>query len=437
MQLSGLDTAAVARALAQIAERDEDLAEAYFERCEEVELAPAGESAALRVRREEGLAVRLVRGASAWLASRDGIAGGAFVEALRQVARAQPRAALPDPELAPPPWGPVEAPELAAFARAVEAAVRARHAAFDYRLRLRRHRRRLQVVGTRVVPAAEAESFYSCAAELAWGRFGALFGELGAAAADEVAAALVARFRARDAAPPASGRVPLLLGPATVAVLLHEAVAHLLEVDTLAETGSPTAAIGVRLGPPSLDVLDDPAGAPAPVRRSTDDEGVPVVRRWLLRGGVVEQPLADARWARASAKLAPGAARRAGRHAALGPRSSHLELLAGGLDTGELLAGAEGGLFLPEAGRGALEPASGVFRLELPYGRRVTGGSLGEPVGPCRVSGRVADLLGAVAAVGRDPRAAGAGWCAKGGQKLPVWATAPSVLLEGLAVEGV
>jgi predicted Zn-dependent protease len=57
-----------------------------------------------------------------------------------------------------------------------------------------------------------------------------------------------------------------------------------------------------------------------------------------------------------------------------------------------------------------------------------------EPVGPCRLTGTVADLLAAVAAVGDRVRPAGAGWCAKGGQKLPVWATAPSLLLENVEV---
>jgi len=55
-------------------------------------------------------------------------------------------------------------------------------------------------------------------------------------------------------------------------------------------------------------------------------------------------------------------------------------------------------------------------------------------VGPCRLSGRVADLLHRVTAVGRETRSAGAGWCAKGGQKMPVWATAPALRLEGVEV---
>jgi predicted Zn-dependent protease len=254
------------------------------------------------------------------------------------------------------------------------------------------------------------------------------------AAAEEVAAALVARFRARDAPSPSPAARILVLGPAAAAVLLHEAVAHTLEVDTLAASGSPAAAVGVRLGAACLDVLDDPAGAPAGVARRSDDEGAPVLRRWLLRGGVIEQPLADARWARASTRLAPGAARRSSRHEPPAPRSSFLELLPGDLDLAALLAGAEG-LFLPEATRGALEAASGAFQLELPYGRRIRDGELAEVVGPCRLVGRVAALLNAVTGVGREARAAGAGWCAKGGQKLAVWARSPALRIEGTGVE--
>lgn len=435
MPFAELDTAAVARTLSQIAEEPEDVVDAFFERREEIELAPEDEAPGLRVWREEGFALRLVREGRTWLATRDGMSGRAFAEALRQVARALPSAAYPEPELRPARAEAAPAvPELLDFPAAVGRAVRAHHVGFSVRLSVRRHRREVQVVGPRLVPGPETETFYSVAAEAPWGRYGALFPRLDAAAAESTAAALVALFRARQAPPPAPFRGTAVLAPPVVAVLLHEAVAHALEADVLAQGGNPEAAVGVAMAAERLDVLDDPSAAPDGVRRTTDDEGFPVCRRWLLRGGVVEQPLADSLWARTSPVLVPGAGRRGSRHLPPGPRSSHLELLPGDADEAGLLADADEGLWLSEAARGALDPLTGDFVLRLPFARRIRRGGLAEVVGPCVLRGRVADLLTRVTGVGREARPAGAGWCAKGGQKMPVWATAPSLRLEGVEV---
>jgi predicted Zn-dependent protease len=432
MPWSALDTAAIARALSQIAEQPEDLADAFFERREDVELAAEGERPGFRIHREEGFAVRLLRDGRSWLAARDVLDGEQFSEALRQVARVLPSASYPSPDLRPAPPALDLAREVLDFPALVLRAVRAQHVGFALRIAVRRHRRWVQVVGPRLVPAAEREVFYSCTVDTEWGQRGTLLARLDAASAARLAAGIVALFRARHAAPPEPLRGVAVLGPEAVAVLLHEAVAHALEADLLAQGGDPAAAAGVAMGAACLDVLDDPGAAPADVRRTTDDEGIAVCRRWLLRGGIVEQPLADAIWARKSPTLMPGAGRRAGRHLPPCPRSTHLELLPGEAAEADLQAGAEGGLLLPEVSRGALDPLSGELTLRFPYGFRLRRRGAAEPVGPCTLRGRVADLLAKVVAVGLETRPAGAGWCAKNGQKLPVWATAPALRLEGV-----
>ena len=435
MPFSGLDTASVARCLSLIAEREEDIADAYFERVEVVQIGSGDRPAEPRARVESGFAVRFVRGAESWLAARDSISTEALLDGLRQVARAWPRVAFPTFHLEPP--GVVDAdraPELAGFPGAVERGVRSRHMAFPVRMRLRRHRRWLRVVGPRLVAEPQAESFYSCTAEGPWGRCGLLSDRLDSAAADRLAGELVARFRAGDLAGPEPHRGVTVLGPGAAAVFLHEAVAHALETDTLMLSGRPEAAVGLQLGRGDLSVLDDPGSAPAGVRRTTDDEGMTVLRRWLLRAGVVEQPLASSAQARGSEILAPGAARRGSRHLPPAPRSTHLEILPGPVSGEEMYADAANGLYLPQASRGRLDPISGEFVLHVPYGRRIVDGRPADPVGPCRLRGRVADLLTAVRGIGSDPVAAGAGWCAKDGHRLPVWATTPPIRLEGVEV---
>lgn len=202
MPFSELDTAAVARTLSQIAEKPEDVVDAYFERKEEIELAPEDEGPGLRAWREEGFAIRLVRDGKTWLASRDVVASRPFADALRQVARALPSATYPEPALRTRPAESTAAPELLDFPGAVTRAVRNHHVGFPLRIGVRRHRRWVQVVGPRLVPGPEAEVFYSVQTDMVWGRHGTLFPRLDAAAAEATAAAIVALFRARQAAPP-------------------------------------------------------------------------------------------------------------------------------------------------------------------------------------------------------------------------------------------
>lgn len=434
MPFAQLDTSAIVRSLAQIAEAG-DAADVFFERREDIELPPAGESPGIRVWREEGLAVRVTHDQRAWLAGRDGIDGELFHDALRRAARALPRASYPRPDLVVPPWDEApQATELLEFPSVLRRAVSSHKLDIPWRMSVRRHRRWSRVIGTQLSSASEQSLFYSVAIELPWSRSGTLLTELGNRGAETVAQRLARAVRARDAQGIGTRRRVCVLGPAAAAVLLHEAVAHTLETDTLSLSGHPEAAIGIALGSDLLDVFDDPGNAPPSVRRGADDEGHPVSRRCLLRGGVVEQPLCDTLGARRSERLIAGAGRRGNRHQPPVPRSYHLVLAARDTSHLDLLSDAEGGLYLAEAERGQLDPLTGRFSLRFPHGQTIEGGRPGEPVGPCTLRGQVGDLLSRVVAVGSDPRLAGAGWCAKGGVKLPVWATAPELRLDGVEV---
>ncbi len=430
-----LDTAGIARSLTQIADQPADLADAFFERIETVELPPPDQAPGFRVWRETGLAVRLQREGRTWLAGRDQISADVFQNALRRVARAMPRAPYPLPELETEQWStPPEAPEVLTFPTAVSQALRTHHVDFPVQLTVRRHRRWVRVIGTHLASGTEGESFYSCDAVMPWTRYGCLLDELSHEKAEDLARRLVNLYHTRDAEPPAPWCGVVILGASATAVLLHEAVAHALEADTLAQGGHPEASLGVRMGSRLLNVFDDPSSAPSGVQRTADDEGFPVVRRCLLRAGVVEQPLCDTAWTRRSDRLTAGAGRRGNRHLPPGPRSSHLELVAGELSRKDLLADAEGGLYLPEADQGRLDPVTGKFVLRFPYGRRIQNQVPGSPVGPCWMRGQVSDLLDKIAGIGAQTFAAGAGWCAKGGVKLPVWATCPEIRIQGVEI---
>lgn len=431
---SQLDTASISRSLAQIQERQNDVVDLFVERIEDLGYPAEGESPGVSLRREEGFSMRLIRDGRVWMGVRDELSREAFSQVLRETARVQPRALYSEPQVESSPWEEVsDLKEVAEFPLVVERILRDRHIAFPYRLRVRRRRRWIQVIGTRLVPAPEQELFYSFDAVTPWGRNGAVFARCDDQAAEGAASSLRGMMESREAESPEAGALDIVLGPNAAAVLLHEAVAHALEADTLALSGRPEAAIGQVIANPCLSVLDDPGRAPEGVRRRSDDEGMPVTRRWLLQGGKVGEPLADLRWALGSDELTPGAGRRETRVYTPGPRSTHLEVMPGDSAESDLLSA--GTLYFSEASRGSLDPISGRFSLEFPFCRRVENGELGRVLGASRLWGTVADVLGRVVAVGNNSQPAGAGWCAKGGQRLPVWATTPSIRLEGVGIE--
>ena len=162
MPFSKLDSAGIARALARIAERPTDLADAFFERSEVIELPPPGDAPGLRVWRESGLAIRLLRDSQTWLAGRDSISPSNFSDAVRRVARAMPRTPYTQPKLEIDSWQePPTAPEVIEFPSAVDRALRDRHVDFSVRLTVCRHRRWVRVIGTQLASGTEHESFYS------------------------------------------------------------------------------------------------------------------------------------------------------------------------------------------------------------------------------------------------------------------------------------
>ena len=434
--VSDLDIRAIARALAPLAEHEGDEVDAYLESVETLELPAEGEPPGIRVRREDGLAVRLGRADRTWTASRDGIGAEELGEALRQVARSRAGATPPLPDLraSGQELSTADRQAVLQFPTRLQRALRERRVAFPLRLTVRCHLREVLVIGARIGAPLQRERYFSVTVATPWGDSGALTLSLGPGTADELAERLVARFRFRDAPAPAPGPRAIVLGSAAVAVLLHEAVAHALEADTLACTGPPEAAFGVELGAPCLSVLDDPAAAGEGAARTADDEGAPTVKRWLLREGVVEQVLADRRWASRSDRLAPGAGWRSSRHDAVTPRSRYLQLLPGEGTLEDLAAAVGEGLFLPEADRGRLDPWSGRFILRFPGGRQIAAGQLADPVGSCFLEAPVANLLAAVHAVGGTAIPGGAGWCAKGGRRLPVFASCPPIVVAGVEI---
>ncbi|MEZ5332936.1 MAG: metallopeptidase TldD-related protein [Thermoanaerobaculia bacterium] len=307
-------------------------------------------------------------------------------------------------------------------------AVRRRHAAFPMRIETFRRRRWVRVVGPVLAPDPEREELTGIVVATPWGRWGSLYPRFDDLAAEQAAQTLLTRFAARDAAPPPAGRTDVLLGPSAAAVLLHEAVAHALECDR--PLRRPDARAGSRLAASCLTVFDDPGRAPSRCAGGWDDEGVPVSGAACCVTGSSSR-----RWRTSPTLRTPkNVCRRRAALVASPPVCSALPPpgTGGASSEAELLAAAVGAFRRRGPRRRSIRTE--VDSPRSPRARRVGAGGLEDAVGRFRLAGSVVEVLGAIESIGRDARPAAAGWCAKGGDRLPVWATAGALLLRDVEV---
>ncbi|GIL34219.1 TldD/PmbA family protein [Phycicoccus sp. DTK01] len=115
-----------------------------------------------------------------------------------------------------------------------------------------------------------------------------------------------------------SGTADLVIGPAQMALQIHESVGHAIELDRIlgdetnfagASWVRPSDVGSLRYGSPAVTIVSDPT---APGTRGTfawDDEGTPAVRRTLIEDGVLREALSSRESAARAGRTTSGAAR--------------------------------------------------------------------------------------------------------------------------------
>jgi len=144
-------------------------------------------------------------------------------------------------------------------------------------------------------------------------------------------------------------------------------------------------------------LLEGPAAAPF------DDEGVPTRQTSLIQRGRLAEFLHNTYTARRGGTLSTGNAGRAGYRSPPGVSSTNLVLEPGGLTLPELLAQAEGGVYVQDVTgvHSGANPVSGQFSVGA-TGLRISGGALGEPLREMTIASTLLDMLAGVSATGAE-----------------------------------
>jgi len=216
---------------------------------------------------------------------------------------------------------------------------------------------------------------------------------------------------------PEGGRVRVLLSPALVGLLTHEAIGHTVEADFVRAGSVAAGKIGQRVGSERVTLADSGASEFSPGAGGTlavDDEGVAAGNTVIIRDGVLVSYLHD-RESAARFGVAPTGNARAWEfeHSPL-IRMRNTYIAPGDADFDELLAALGDGYLLDGAANGQAD-SNGEFMFGTREAYRVTQGKKGPLLRGVNISGAAFDVLKSVERVGQNfSWDLGAGHCGKG-----------------------
>jgi TldD protein len=219
-----------------------------------------------------------------------------------------------------------------------------------------------------------------------------------------------------DAGHPEGGHATVILSPALVGLLAHEAIGHTVEADFVLSGSVAQGKIGQRVASDFVTLVDSGASEFAPGAGGTlpvDDEGVRAGKTTIIRDGILESYLHN-RESAARFQVEPTGNARAWEFSdqpIIRMRNTHI--LPGQLSLEEIIASTQDG-YLLEGPEGGQADATGEFMFGVQEARRIRNGQVAELVRGVTISGIAFDVLQTVDAVSSEFRwDLGAGYCGK------------------------
>jgi TldD protein len=206
-----------------------------------------------------------------------------------------------------------------------------------------------------------------------------------------------------DTVPCPEDTMPVVLAPGHAAVFFHEICGHPLEGDIVISNTSYLASwIGRRVAEEWMTLVDDPAPGSSKISHHIDDEGTPSRPAYLIKQGVLQEPLLDKRSA-SILKLEPnGHGRRLDfRHYAV-PRMSHTQVVPHAGTAHEAYAGIKHGIMIYSLKLRHMNIASGDFSFAITEARLIKDGRLGSYISPGLLHGNGLQALREIDFVGAD-----------------------------------
>lgn len=253
-----------------------------------------------------------------------------------------------------------------------------------------------------------------------------------------VASATVMALNNLAAIPAPVGEMPVVLGPGYPGVLFHEAVGHGLEGDHHRKHLSAfDGRLGERIAAPGVTVIDDGGMAGRLGSLGIDDEGTAPERTVLVEDGILTGLMQDRLNAGLMNARSTGNGRRQSYAHLPMPRMTNTFLANGRADPAEIIASIDRGIYATEFDGGQVDIVTGRFNFTTIAAWLVEKGRLVAPVRGTTLIGVGHEALRHVSMVGEDLAFdSGMATCGKQGQSLHVSVGQPTLRIDRLMVGG-
>ncbi|MCK5800950.1 MAG: twin-arginine translocation signal domain-containing protein [Deltaproteobacteria bacterium] len=241
-----------------------------------------------------------------------------------------------------------------------------------------------------------------------------------------------------EAVPGPVGELPVVLGPGSSGILLHEAIGHGMEADFARKNTTIFAdQIGKKIAENFVTIIDD--GTQPGLRGSIngDDEGNTSARTTLVENGVLRTFMHD----RISAKhfgLAPtgNGRRQSFRHMPI-PRMRNTYMLGGPHEREEIIQSVKRGIYAEHFTNGQVKIGPGNYSFYVKNGMLIENGKLTRPIKDINIIGNGPESLRRMTMVAKDFALDEGGWtCGKRGQRVPVGLGMPTVKVSAITIGG-
>ncbi|MFX1337221.1 MAG: TldD/PmbA family protein [Promethearchaeota archaeon] len=244
---------------------------------------------------------------------------------------------------------------------------------------------------------------------------------------------------------PAGGKFTVIMDPKFCGVLIHEALGHAIEADTVLNKESILEGkIGNKIASEDINIIDDPTmghgkrfNLPYELYGSyfVDDEGIPSQKTEIIKNGILRNYLHSLESSSRMGVSPNGHGRASSNTSKPQVRMGITLLEPKDWDLDEMIKDMKNGILCEDFQYGYTDPSTGNFQFKCKISYLIKNGEKTELLRDVGLSGMTLEVLNKISAIGNEIGISD-GTCGKGGQGVRVCDGGPYIRVEDVTVGG-